>query len=71
MLTPADSAPAQSAESALRAALLDLLVQMPEHLLETPEGREQIAGQYWLAAGSAHPAVAEVFREAAERVRGA
>lgn len=55
---------------ALRAALLDLLIQMPGQLLTTPEGREQIAGEYWLAAGSAHPAVAEVFREAAERLRG-
>ncbi len=57
-------------EEALRAALLDLLMQMPAALLKTAEGRRQIAGEYWLAAGSAHPAVAEIFREAAERVRG-
>lgn len=50
---------------ALRAALLDLLIQMPGQLLATAEGREQIAGEYRLAAESAHPAVAEVFREAA------
>ena len=63
--------PDPTAEPALRAALLDLLVEMPGQLLATREGREQIAGQYWLAAASAHPAVAEVFREAAERVRAA
>lgn len=63
--------PDQTAEEALRAALLDVLIEMPGQLLTTQQGREQIAGQYWLAAGSAHPAVAEVFREAAERVRGA
>lgn len=57
-------------EDALRAALLDLLVSMPAGLLRTPEGREQVAGQYWLAAGSAHPAVAAVFREAAKKVTG-
>lgn len=55
---------------ALRAALLDVLIQMPAELLKTQEGREQTVGAYWLAAGSAHPAVAEVFREAAKRVRG-
>lgn len=59
----------QTAEAALRAALLDLLVQMPGQLLTTPEGRAGIAQAYEAAAGSAHPAVAEVFREAAERVR--
>lgn len=58
-----------SDEQALRAALLDLLVEMPGQLLSTPEAREQIAGSYWLSAASAHPAVAEVFREAAKLVR--
>lgn len=57
-----------SRESALRAALLDLLVQMPAEMLKTPEGRAEIAEAYEAAAVKSHPAVAEVFREAAERV---
>lgn len=58
----------QTAEEALRAALLDLLVQMPAEMLKTPEGRAGIAEAYEAAAVKSHPAVAEVFREAAERV---
>lgn len=53
---------------ALRAALLEVLVSVGAELVKTQEGREQVAGQYWLAAGSAHPAVAAVYREAAKRV---
>lgn len=37
-------------EEALRAALLELLIEMPGQMLNTPEAREQIAGQV-LAAG--------------------
>lgn len=55
---------------ALSAALLDLLIKMPGTRLDTDEGRLQVSGEYWQAAGSQHPAVAEVLKEAAERVRG-
>lgn len=55
---------------AIRAFLLDLLVEVPTEMLRTPEGREEVVGRYWLMAGSAHPAVAAVLREAAEMVRG-
>ena len=51
---------------ALRAALLDLLHEM----LTTLEGRETVAAMYEKQAETAHPAVAEVLREAAVRVRG-
>lgn len=61
----------QPAEEALRAALLDVLVQMAQQLVLTEDGREQLADTHWQSAGSAHPAVADVFREAAEMVRGA
>lgn len=60
----------QTAEEALRAALLDTLVNMGTVLLTTPEGRAEAARSMLDQAERAHPAVAEVFREAAERVRG-
>ncbi|AZV00251.1 hypothetical protein GCM10017635_09680 [Paracoccus kondratievae] len=63
--------PEQTAEEALRAALLDTLVNMGTALLATPEGRAEAARAMLNQAERAHPAVAEVFREAAERVRGA
>lgn len=61
---------AEQIEDALRAALLDVLVNMGKVLLTTPEGRAEAARSMLDQAERAHPAVAEVFREAAERVRG-
>lgn len=61
----------QTAEEALRAALLETLVNMGKVLLTTPEGRAEAARSMLKQAERAHPAVAEVFRAAAERVRGA
>ena len=55
---------------ALRAALLDLLHEMGREMLTTLEGRETVAAMYEKQAETAHPAVAEVLREAAVRVRG-
>lgn len=55
---------------ALRDALLDALVQVPRVLLVTPEGRAEVLAEYEEAARQAHPAVAEVLREAVARVRG-
>lgn len=60
----------QTAEEALRAALLETLVNMGKVLLTSPEGRAEAARSMLDQAERAHPAVAEVFREAAERVRG-
>lgn len=62
--------PEQTAEEALRAALLETLVNMGKVLLTTPEGRAEAARSMLDQAERAHPAVAEVFKEAAERVRG-
>lgn len=62
--------PKMTAEEALREFLLDLLVEAPSELLRTPEGREQALATYEAQAMRAHPAVAEVLREAAQRVRG-
>lgn len=59
-----------SNEEALRAALLEVLLALPRDLLKTEEGRRELAGHYALAAGSAHPAVAAVMREAALKLRG-
>lgn len=59
----------QTAEEALRAALLDTLVNMGTVLLTTPEGRAEAARSMLDQAERSHPAVAEVFREAAERVK--
>lgn len=55
---------------ALRAALLDVLIEMGSEMLRSVEGRETVAALYEAQAERAHPAVAEVLREAAERVRG-
>lgn len=59
-----------SDEQALREFLLDLLVEAPRELLRTPEGREQALATYEAQAKRAHPAVAEVLRQAAMAVRG-
>ncbi|WP_017999942.1 hypothetical protein [Paracoccus sp. N5] len=61
---------AKDTEDALRAALLDVLVNMGSVLLTTPLGQAEAARALLDQAERAHPAVAEVFREAAERVRG-
>lgn len=61
----------KTAEEALRVALLDVLVNMGSILLTTPFGQAEAARSLMAQAKRAHPAVAEVFREAAERVRGA
>lgn len=50
--------------TAMRAFLLDLLVEVPAELLNTPEGRKQAAASYESQAQRAHPAVAAVLREA-------
>lgn len=60
----------QTPEEALRAALLDVLTNMGSVLLATPAGRAEAAQTLLDQAERAHPAVAEVFREAAERMRG-
>lgn len=59
----------QTAEQALRAALLDTLVNMGTVLLTSSEGRAEAARSMLDQAERAHPAVAEVFRAAAERLR--
>ena len=59
----------QTPEEALRAALLDVLTNMGTVLLTSREGRAEAARSMLDQAERAHPAVAEVFREAAERVK--
>jgi hypothetical protein len=61
------SAPTE-AEAALRSALLDTLITYPRHFHDTPEGLTDVAWEYRRAADRAHPAVAQVLREAAERI---
>lgn len=58
------------AEAALRQALLDTLVDFPCHRHESNEGVWDTAWEYLQAADRAHPAVAAVFREAAEKLTG-
>lgn len=65
----AEVAATQDAAAALRAALLDTLINMGSVLLTTPEGRSEAAQTLLDQAERAHPAVAEVFREAAEKLR--
>lgn len=55
--------------TALRAFLLELLVEVPAELLNTPEGRAQAIATYEAQAARAHPAVADVLREAAKRAQ--
>lgn len=55
--------------TALREFLLDLLVEVPAELLNTPEGRKQAIASYEAQAQRAHPAVAAVLREAAIRTK--
>lgn len=66
----AEVAATQDAAAALRGALLDTLINMGSVLLTTPEGRSEAARSMLDQAERAHPAVAEVFRKAAERLRG-
>lgn len=54
---------------AIREFLLDLLSEMPSEMLETDEGRTEIAERYLSLAKEVHPAVASVLQEAAHRVR--
>ena len=56
--------------TALREFLLDLLVEVPAELLNTPEGRKQAIASYESQAQRSHPAVAAVLREAAKTVAG-
>ncbi|RNF32853.1 hypothetical protein A7A09_019845 [Paracoccus methylarcula] len=58
-------------EEALREFLLELLVTMQKALLATEEGREQARTTFAWQVEHAHPAVAAVLREAAERVMDA
>lgn len=55
---------------ALRAALLDVLIEMPAQHLATQEGRMQLIDHYQSTADMMHPAVAQVFMEAAEKLKG-
>ncbi|RMC40986.1 hypothetical protein [Paracoccus siganidrum] len=55
---------------ALRVFLLDLLTTMPTDFLATEEGRADVVMSYERMADAAHPAVADVLREAARRVKG-
>jgi hypothetical protein len=54
---------------ALRQALLETLLEMARGMRSTVEGRETVAALYEMRARGMHLAVAEVLREAAERVR--
>ncbi|MBL3674799.1 hypothetical protein [Paracoccus aerius] len=58
------------AEAALRKALLDVLIALPVSRHSSQQTYEEAAAAYEKAAEDAHPAVAEVFREAAKKVRG-
>ena len=56
------------AEAALRAALLDTLIELGHRMLSSVEGPETVARLYEKQAKRAHPMVADVLREAAERL---
>ncbi|MCZ0964601.1 hypothetical protein [Paracoccus benzoatiresistens] len=58
------------AEAALRQALLDALVKYPRHMHKSKEDLTDAAWEYLQAADRAHPAVAAVLREAAEKLAG-
>ena len=58
------------AEAALRQALLDALIKYPCHIQESEEDLTDAAWEYLQAANRAHPAVAAVLREAAEKLAG-
>lgn len=57
------------AEAALRDALLKALIAFPRHIHGGGEGLADTIWEYERAAIHAHPAMAEVVREAAERLR--
>ncbi|MDF3606299.1 hypothetical protein PE067_16075 [Paracoccus sp. DMF-8] len=61
--------PSMDDATALRKFLLELLIEVPAELLNTPEGRAQAMATYEAQAQRAHPAVAAVLREAAGVVR--
>lgn len=54
-----------SAEGALSAELLATYMSIADTLLVTPSARAEAAKTYHIRARSAHPAVAQVLREAA------
>ncbi|WP_423209049.1 hypothetical protein E2976_17520 [Paracoccus yeei] len=58
----------RDAGAALSAALLDTLTNIGSTLLASDLARVQVAQTLLDAAEQVHPAVAEVFREAAERL---
>lgn len=59
----------QTNEDALRAFLLDALLGAPLEHLHTRERRVNAAIRYEALAQVIHPAVSEVLRDAAERLR--
>jgi hypothetical protein len=64
------SAPHAGEVDALRDALLNTLIEFPLCIHVDGEGLADTIWEYEKAAARAHPAVAEVVREAMARLRG-
>ncbi|MBK4215702.1 hypothetical protein JJJ17_07180 [Paracoccus caeni] len=55
--------------TAVERAYLDLLLDVPSDFMRTAADREEIAAGYEAKAAKSHPAVADLLKQAARRVR--